>query len=54
MPRTRYCSIQARHLRETLNHAARRNHRHDRAVFSRTANETGQQAEPSCVDVIHA
>jgi hypothetical protein len=40
LPATGQCSIQARHLPETLNYAARRNDRQDRATLSSAANET--------------
>ena len=54
IPGAGQCSIQARHLPETLNHAARRNQRHDRATLASTSNKPREQAEPLCVDVIYA
>jgi hypothetical protein len=54
MPSAWQCSIQPRHFSETLNDAARRHHRHDRATPSSAINETCEQAQPSGVDVVHA
>jgi hypothetical protein len=54
VPRAGQCSIKARHFSETLNHTARRNHGQSRATQSGATNKSGQDAEASCVDVIHA
>jgi hypothetical protein len=54
MPCAGHSEIQASHFRKTLNDAARRHHRHDRATPSGAINETCEQAEPSSVDVVHA
>jgi hypothetical protein len=54
IPGAGQCSIQARHLPEMLNHAARPHQRYDRATLASAVNKPREQAEPSGIDVVDA
>jgi hypothetical protein len=54
MPSARQRLVETRHFPEMLNDVARRNHRYACPTLSSSVNEACQQAEPSCVEVLHA
>lgn len=54
MPGPRQRSIQAGHFRKMLNDAARRDDGDDHVMPPSAPNEACEQAESSCIDIVHA